>query len=230
MRVEPHDIGSYVHVLKRGARGLPITNKDGDKWRFVRSLYYLNDKYLDKQWSRNISIKEKGLCFRPEEWPERDPLVKILCYTLMPNHIHLLLLQTQDDGISKFMQKLGQSMTNHFNEKYSQQGSIFQGSYKGRTVSDDRYLRYVSAYIMTKNVFELYPNGGLEKATQNFEKAWKWALSYQYSSFGDYAGARNNSPVIDKDILAEIFPTPQKFMKFSKDVILGGKWTDVELQ
>jgi hypothetical protein len=228
MRVEPYSVGSYVHVIKRGARGMPIVNEEGDKWRFVRSIYYLNDEYLDEQWMRNTYGND--LFFRPSFWPSRKPLVKILCYTLMPNHLHFLLMETREGGISKFMQKLGQSMTNHFNEKYSQQGSIFQGSYKGRTVSDDRYLQYVSAYIMTKNVFELYPDGGIEKAISNFENAWKWALSYQYSSFGDYAGARNNSPVIDKDLLSDIFPTPQKFKVFSKDVILSKKWKEVEFE
>jgi len=230
MRVEPYAVGSYVHVMKRGARGMEITNNDGDKWRFVRSLYYLNDEHFDKQWMRNFSTKDKGVFYRPEEWPTRTPIVKILGYTLMPNHIHLLLLEIEEGGMSKFMQKLGQSMTNHFNEKYEQQGSIFQGPYKGRTVSDDRHLQYVASYIMVKNVFELFPDGGLKKAALNFEDAWKWATAYPFSSLGDYAGVRKNSPIIDKDILSDIFPSAYKFKSFSKDVILGGKWTDYELE
>ena len=92
MRVEPYVVGSYVHVLKRGARGLPITRDEKDKWRFVRLLYYMNDEFKDDFWER--STIELDLFARPEIWPEQKPIVKILAWTLMPNHFHLLLQET----------------------------------------------------------------------------------------------------------------------------------------
>lgn len=226
MRVEPFDVGSYVHAIKRGARGLPITENKSDRLRFLRLLYYMNDKFFDEDWH---NLDREGRFFRPDRWPKRRPLVCILSYTLMPNHFHLLLKEVRKGGISAFMQKLCQSMTNYHNERYAERGSIFQGSYRGRTIGSDNYLLYVSAYIMVKNVFELYPKGGLRGATNHFEDAWQWGIAYPYSSLGDYAGI-SNLPIIDRDLLAEAFPTPRVFKSFAKDVIEGGKWLQAEFE
>ena len=96
MRVEPFGVGSYVHAIKRGARGLPITEDESDQWRFLRLLYYMNDEFFDEHW---YNADREGRFFRPDRWPDREPLVRILAYTLMPNHFHLLLKEIRDGGI-----------------------------------------------------------------------------------------------------------------------------------
>ncbi len=222
MRVEPFTINNYIHVIKRGGRGLEITSDQSDKSRFLHLLYYMNDKHNHDWWEKDI----EGL--NPFEWPanwqERKPIVKILCYTLMPNHFHFILKEIQEGGIAKFMKKIGGSMSKHFNEKYESKGSIFQGGYRGRTIEEDIYLRYLAIYIMVKNTFELYPKGGLKGAQKNFNDAWEWAKTYEFSSFADYSVYQENlSPIIDKDILGEIF-SEKSFKSFSRDVILSGKW------
>jgi putative transposase len=217
MRIEPYAVDSFMHVLKRGARGLPITKDTGDQWRFVRLLYFMNDEYKNDFWERDT--QNMRLLERPESWPEQRPLVKILAWTLMPNHFHLLLKETKEGGISKFMQKLCGSMSVYSNFKYKEKGSLFQGSYKGKTIGKDSYLRYLAAYIMVKNVFELYP-GGYDMAAQDFDKAWQWSVEYRFSSLADYMGNRN-SPILDKDILGEIFTSPEDFKKCAQDMILG---------
>lgn len=218
MRVEPFGVGSYVHVMKRGTRGLPITRDTADRWRFVRLLYYANDEYKDDSWERETF--KLGMFERPDFWPERSPLVKILGWVLMPNHFHLLLKEISEGGISKFMQKLCGSMSTHFNIKYDENGSLFQGAYKGRTIDTDVYLQQVVPYIMVKNVFELYPEG-LTRATQEFDSAWRWAVDeYKFSSIADYATKRS-SPIIEKDLLKEIFSSPEEFRTHSKEIILN---------
>ncbi|MDO8564769.1 MAG: transposase [bacterium] len=180
----------------------------------------MNDHYSNDDWEKNT--EGLGLFGRPQEWPERSPLVKILAWTLMPNHFHLLLKETEDSGISKFMQKLGNSMSMHANLKHKEKGSLFQGSYKARTVATDSYLRWLASYIMVKNVFELYP-GGLERAGKEFDAAWRWGTtSYKFSSLPDYV-AQKTSPVLEKDILAEIFNSVQDFKKCSRDMLEANK-------
>lgn len=234
MRVEPFAVGDYLHVLKRGGRGMEITKDYFDKTRFLHILYYMNDEYLDENWVKIIygdhgygsrtTVNSTVNFERPPEWPERKPIVKILCYTLMPNHLHLLLKEILPGGVSKFMQKIGMSMTNHFNEKYKNKGSIFQGGYKSKTIKEDKYLRYLSSYIMVKNTFELYPEEGLIGARKNFNKAWEWAKNFEFSSLGEYCDIRD-LPIIEKDVLGEIF-TAKNFKFFSRDVVLSGKWDE----
>jgi len=215
MRVEPFSVGSVIHVVKRGARGMEIVRDDSDRWRFVRTLYLLNDQYQDTDWTR--SKFQKSIFERPDHWPERRPLVSILAWTLMSNHFHLLLYEAQEGGTSKFMQRLCGSMTTHFNEKYNEQGSIFQGAYRSRTVDTDVYLRYVLAYILVKNVFELFP-GGLSEAVKTFDIAWEWADTYPFSSFPTIAHGAE-SPIIDLDLLTELGLRTNEFKRTAHDML-----------
>jgi len=216
MRRQPYGIDSFVHVVKRGARGLPITRDEKDRERFVRLLYYLNDEYQSEFWE--LDVRHLKDLQWPKQWPERRPLVKVIAWTLMPNHFHLLLQEIQDAGVSRFMQRLCGSMSRHFNEKYREKGSIFQGSYRSRTIETNRYLRWAISYILVKNVFELYP-GGFERAVKEFERAWKWGIdSYKYSSFAEFARGEK-SPIIGSDVLEGYFRSPKDFKECSRDMI-----------
>jgi REP element-mobilizing transposase RayT len=232
MRVEPIAVGSYMHALKRGGRGASIVDEEADKRRFLRSLYYLNDEFLDENWDRTflsnyssqtaVIRKEGELFYRPIEWPARKPLTKILCYILMPNHIHLLLKETQIGGISTFMKRLGQSMTNHFNKKYENKGSIFQGSYKRKVIDTDLYLRYLAVYIMVKNAFELYPKNQ-RSLSEKFEDKWKFAVEYPFSSLKYYVTDRN-CPILDKGPISDSFDSVDELKFFSREVIESMAW------
>src|SRR3989344_1296709 len=218
MRVEPHSLDSFVHVTNRGTRGLPIVRDEADKKRFVRLLYYANDKYRDTFWEANTF--GLGEFERPANWPPQEPLVKILAWSLMSNHFHLVLRELVENGISKFMQQLCGSMSMHFNKKYDESGSIFQSSYKGRTANTrgDEYLRLLAVYVMVKNPFELYP-GGLKNAIKHFDTAYAWASKHPLCSLVDYAQEKA-SLIVDKDIFGEVFDTPQKLKSFAKELLL----------
>ncbi len=218
MRVEPHTIDSIVHVTKRGARGMDIMRNDKDSWRFVKSIFLLNDVYEDLNWKRD-TVK-LGFFERPAHWPEREPLVRILLWTLLPNHFHILLQEIREGGMAKFMQRLCGSMSLSFNAKYGGQGSIFQGSYTGKLVEEDSYLRYLVFYISVKNVLELYP-GGLASAVKDFDKAWEWAIRYPFSSLPVYVGAIE-SPIIGdpQEIITNIFGHGEAFKQEAHEMLL----------
>lgn len=219
MRVEPYSIDSYLHIMKRGARGMEIVRNNKDYLRFIRLLYYLNDEFQSDNWERNID--NLAPFERPVEWPERSPLVRIAAWTLMPNHFHLCLQEIRSGGISKFMQRLCGSMSAHFNAKYREKGSIFQGAFRSRTINDNSYLRHLAPYIMVKNVFELYPEGGLTGAIKKFEDAWRWAVEdYPFSSLSVYAKGLN-SPIIERNIFHDIFEIPASFKENAREMILN---------
>lgn len=221
-KIKPHTVGSYVHVIKRGTRGLEIVRNENDRWRFLKLLFYLNnDNYRNEKWENELFKSKIPLFEWPNSWPKREKLVEVAAYTLMPNHFHLLLRELKENGVSVFMQGLCGSMTLYFNEKYNERGSLFQGIYKKRLVDTDEYLRHIAIYIMVKNSFELYP-GGLDKAIRNFDRAWEKSLNYNFSSLADY-GSNRKSSIVDKGLLNDLFPTPKKFKEFAKDTMLGRK-------
>lgn len=216
MRIEPFGIDSVVHVTKRGTRGMNIVRDNADHMRFVRSLFFLNDSYSDPYWHEAIS--DLPMFARPEHWPEREPLVHVLAWTLLSNHFHLLLQEIHEGGISKFMQKLGGSMSKCFNMKYQEKGSIFQSSYHGRVVDANAHLTYLAFYILVKNVLEMYP-GGLLAAQGNFDDAWEWASHYPFSSMQGYISGAH-SPIIDgAELLADIIGKGNAFKREAKELL-----------
>ncbi len=221
MRKELFTVGNYVHVVKRGARGFPIVGDDLDRWRFLLMLHHFNHRSgISENWFRQLQDAKIAHTFeRPQAWGEKNPIVRILAFCFMENHFHILFKEIKEDGISTFMQKLGTGMANHFNKKYKQKGSLFQGPYKARTVATDSYLRSVAAYIMVKNPFELFA-GGLNIATKKFNDAYEWASAYPYGSLMEYAG-RRELPIVEKDILGELFSSPKAFKEHAREYILG---------
>ena len=215
MRVEPHDIDATLHVIKRGARGMEIVRDEADRRRFVGLLFALNDEYTDSNRIRTTSTLQEFE--HPNTWPERQPITQILAWTLMPNHFHLVLKETQEGGIATFMQRLCGSMSVGFNAKYNEKGSIFQGGYRGKVIDDDNYLRYLIFYVLVKNVMELYP-GGLRVAIREFDRAWQWALAYPYSSLPVYA-QNKTSPIVDRTLADEIWKSEAAFRKEAKEML-----------
>lgn len=219
MRVEPHGIGSVLHIIKRGARGMNIVRDVHGKNRFIQSLFYLNDSFSDENWFR--AIQNFPNLARPDYWPEPDPLVHILAWTLLSNHFHLLVQEIREGGTAKFMQRLGGSMTVAHNAKYGETGSLFQGSYRSKTVDEDAYARYLAFYIQVKNVLEQRP-GGLKRAIEEFDRAWGWALSFPYSSLSAYTFEQNTpaSAIIEKTFLSGMFPDQQAFKQEALEMLL----------
>ncbi|MHB1769514.1 MAG: transposase [Minisyncoccota bacterium] len=217
MRVELHGIDSVMHVVKRGARGSEIVRDAHDRNTFARSLFYLNDVYTPQNWRRETA----GLpAFkRPQDWPEREPLVRILAWTLLSNHFHLVLQEIREGGIAKFMQRLGGSMSTGFNLKYAERGSLFQGGYRGKSVVEESHLNYLAFYVLVKNVLEMYP-GGLVAASANFDAAWEWAAAYPYSSLREIVASIDSPIVEDVDgLIAPVIGAGDAFKKESYELL-----------
>jgi putative transposase len=213
--------GSYIHITKRGVRGLPIVKDASDKWRFVRLLRYLNDQRSHANWQRDVKQAGAEGYYMPwpENWQSQNKLVHIHAYTLMPNHFHLLIEEIVDGGTARFMKKIGDSMTKSFNKKYDEQGGLFQGPYNSSIIESDDYLRFVMAYIEVKNVFELYPDG-FSVASANFKKGISWAKQYPFSSLAYELNERKNSPIIDRNQhTADLFNDADDFKWVAKEAI-----------
>ena len=215
-------IDSFVHVISRGNKQMLIYRQKSDLWRMLFGLFYINNNGSSKNWMKELereNIDPKTFIW-PKNFEKRQPLVSILAFTIMPNHLHIVFKEIIEDGISKFMHKFSMGYSKFINAKYTENGSLFQKGFQSRIIEDDEYLRCVAVYVMVKNTFELYPKGGLLGATHNFEDAWNWAVDFPFSSLAHYAD-KKISPILETDLLGEIFDSPKEFKDFSRDYILG---------
>lgn len=134
--------------------------------------------------------------------------MEVLAFCLMPNHIHLLLRQIKDNGISKFMQKYGSGYAVYFKEKYKIKfkGHFFQDRFNAVHIESDEQLRVVFVYIHTNPIALIEPDWK-EKGIINPQKAIKFLESeHRWSSYFDYLDKKNFPSIIEveKSFLTEV--------------------------
>src|SRR3989338_5843267 len=94
--------GEYYHIYNRGNSKQKIFHDKEDYLRFIALLYISNTSE-----SFNLYDLSRDPNFDIYELERNNLLVSIGAYCLMPNHFHILITETTEGGISKFMQKLG---------------------------------------------------------------------------------------------------------------------------
>jgi putative transposase len=71
----------------------------------------------------------------------------IHAYVLMTNHVHLLLTPPDARGPAILMQLTGAWYVRYFNDRYQRTGSLWEGRYQSRLVTNGRYFFVCSRYI-----------------------------------------------------------------------------------
>ncbi len=144
-------VGEHYHIFNRGTEKRKIFQDDSDYFRFLLSMLLMNDGKdgLMIQWRdyREVNPKADVETFLRSNLRERKPLVKIVCFALLPNHFHFVLEQLADRGIEKFMQRIGTGYTMYFNKKYERNGVLFQGKFKSSHLDSNERLLFISAYV-----------------------------------------------------------------------------------
>ena len=217
---------------------MPIFKNDPDRYRAIFSLYeFNNDKAIiirDRRKQRTMIKNIKTVRGRASvDSRKRDIFVEILAFCFMPNHIHLLLKQIKDDGISKFMRKLGTGYAGYFNKKYDRKGYLFQGRFKSAHIKNEHQLRVIFSYIHT-NPVSLVEAKWKEEGIGDFKKAIKFLENYRWSSYLDYIGKGNFPSVTERSFLSEVMGSEKGCTSFVNDWIKYKaeikKFTDILLE
>ena len=219
------EIDKIYHIFNRGVEKRNVFLTDGDRWRFLQGLYLFNDESTSTNLLYRLE-QEKGKMhfgilrdYMAEKGVERKPLVRIMADCLKPNHFHLLLEEIQENGISRFMQKLGTGYTKYFNKKYERVGPLFQGPFKAVVIKKDTQFHYILAYINVINPGQELESE-LKSVAQDPDEILRFVENYQWSTHQEYLGKRD-SIIIDKGIAGELFLTPKAYSGFVNDVIRG---------
>ena len=157
--------GEFYNVYNRGVDKRSIFLDKWDFDRFLKSMEEFNAIDPIGSIYENSFIKEK---------PSQKKLVNFIAYCLNTNHFHFLIRQASEQGIEKFMQRLGTGYTKYFNNRHKRNGILFQGVFKVVHVGSNNYLLHLSSYInlnfrvhklgseaskLTKSSWEEYASG-----------------------------------------------------------------------
>jgi len=90
-----------------------------------------------------------------------------------------------------------------YRQKYTHQGTIFQGPYEVKIVTDQPYLLHLCRYIHANPV----KHGIIPEITD-----------WPYSNYLEWLGERNGS-LIDREFIQDHFPNPNEYKKFVMDYL-----------
>ena len=180
MQRPPFLNGKLYHIFNRGVEKRNIYLNERDYFRFLASIKDFNDVNSSINLYRRVNV---GYPISNKD--KKEPLVKVICYCLMPNHFHFILKQIKDKGISRFLQKLGIGYTNYFNQKYNRSGVLFQGKSKAVLVDKEGYLNYLTQYIYL-NPLDIIEPRWKDGRFKNWPKAKKFLKSYKWTGCKDY--------------------------------------------
>jgi len=147
MRKIPFVVGQYYHIYNRGTDKRIIFSDFSDLCRFLQSMDEFNTlepigSILENQFRKGENSELNILLGTPT-----TKLVDFVAFCLNPNHYHFILTPVVDQGIEKFIQRLGGGFTRYYNEKYDRNGVLFQGKFKSIHIDSDNYLLHMSVYV-----------------------------------------------------------------------------------
>ena len=188
----------YLH--NRSIAGFIVFN-DADNFlrlKEILNLYrFANFNYKYSKFARLDQSHQLAIIQDMNE--NKNLLVDIVTYCIMPTHFHLVLKQIVEDGITKFVAKVSNSYTRYFNIRHHRKGPLWEGHFKNVLVSSDEQLLHLTRYI------HLNPSSaGLVKDP----------FDWSYSSLQEYTDLKIHGFCDFREI---IDMSPEKYMEFVSD-------------
>lgn len=192
--------GEVYHVLTKSIAQFVIFNNDDESLRVLEVILYYQREKPEIKFSKFIKLEEDIRFNKKNLLSKKEKLVEIIAYCIMPTHIHLILKQQIQNGISKFMNNILNSYTRYFNIKHKRKGPLWEARFKNILVETDEYLLHLTRYIHLNPV-----TGHLVNKPENWIR----------SSYNEYLSKSDNNKICKyKDILNI---RPVSYKKFVKD-------------
>ena len=201
MRKNPLVNDQYYHIVTRSIAKFKFFNNDEDYFRIIELLNFYRFAELPCKYSKFTLLSpphQKAIFADLDKSGEQ--IVAIVAYCIMPTHIHLILKQLVNNGISKYMRTLLDSYSKYFNIKHDRKGPLYECRFKNVLIESDEQMLHVSRYVHLNAV-----TAGLVKKPQD----WK------FSSYQEYIGKKSGFCQFD-DVM-DI--KPKEYRKFVCDHI-----------
>jgi len=116
--------------------------------RNVIKYYQLKTPPLKFNRFMELEVKQDDFdrCFSAS-FLNHERIVQIIAYCIMPTHIHVVLKQLVDNGISVYIGNVLNSYSKHFNAKHKRKGPLWEGKFKNVLVQTDEQLLHLTRYI-----------------------------------------------------------------------------------
>ena len=134
------------HVFSKSIFKFKIfrNNKEFDRMRDL-IWFYKREKPVIR-YSSFLELKNKDR-FYENNLSSNKELVEIIAYCIMPTHMHLILKQLIDKGISTFLSNILNSYTRYFNFRIKRKGPLWESRFKSVIVDTEEQLLHLTRYL-----------------------------------------------------------------------------------
>lgn len=180
--------GGIYHVYNRGVNKQEIFFDAEDYITFLR----LFNNYLKTPTNGSLCQKTKNFHGK----------IKLLVFSLIPNHPHLILQQLGKHDMDDFMHSLMTSYSLRVNKRHERVGHLFQDTYKARIIEND--------YDLINTSFYVHNNPQKELAQDQFK--------YPYSSISSYTGEGiYKFDFVDERVIMSLFDSYHAYIEGLKN-------------
>lgn len=206
VRKSPLVTGSVYHIFNRSIADFKIFNDERDYQRMLMLFSYFQIENPPSKFSyfiRHRATADLGFfqMFDPIAKDEEN-IVQIIAYCLMPTHIHLILKQLKDKGISTYLSNASNAYARYFNTCHKRKGPLWEGEFKNVLAENNDQLLHLTRYIHLNPVTALL-----------VEKPEDWS----HSSYLEYLGSDNVRQFCNHENILEI--DPKNYQAFVEDRI-----------
>jgi putative transposase len=151
IRKMPLTNGKVYHIFTRSIADFKIFNDASEFDRMIQLIRYfqINNKkqkfsdFIDSKFIHDLGFEQALQSISKDT----DYFTQIIAYCLMPTHIHLILKQLKDAGISVYMSNLLNGYTRYFNTKHKRKGPLWESKFKNVLVNNDEQLLHLTRYV-----------------------------------------------------------------------------------
>lgn len=207
IRKTPLVVNEIYHVFNRSVARQPIflSNFDYQRALDVLTFYSYFDPPLRFSHCKRLSEPQKT-AFMESLRKKGEKQIELLAFCLMPNHIHFLIKEIREKGISTFMSNFQNSYAKYLNLKTQRNGALFQTAFKAVRIETDEQLIHITRYIH------------LNPLTSYILKDIEGLINYPWSSFPIYLG-KHPLDILSKNQVLGLFSSIDQFISFTKDQV-----------
>ncbi|MCG2711522.1 MAG: transposase [Candidatus Omnitrophica bacterium] len=134
------------HVFSKSIFKFKIFRNTEEFDRMRELIWFYKREKPVIRYSSFLELINKDSFYKHNLSDNRD-LVEIIAYCIMPTHIHLVLKQVIDKGISTFLSNALNSYTRYFNFKIKRKGPLWESRFKSVSVDTDEQLLHLTRYV-----------------------------------------------------------------------------------
>lgn len=210
--------GQYYHIYSRIILNSPKFKDHKNAKKLAQTFLLANStksteafEYLrtskNPKFENAIEIAKKG-----------DKLVNIVCYSIMPDHYHLLLKEIKEKGITEFIRKSNISISKYINIKNNRRGALFESRFQAKHVNSNNYLFHLSTYIHLNPLDIISGKEWREHKLKNWNDKKKKLLSYPWTSLRHFLYKEYKDPLISGEkIILDQFKNREEYELFLKE-------------